>query len=76
MKRISIFLAAAIAVAALTGCAQRHSIAYYAKHTHADIREAKWCLHHGADGLSGTALHNCRAAVTARDDTAPPMHID
>ncbi len=77
MKSLSlIILATALATAALTGCAERHSVQYYAKHTHADVHEAKWCLHHGADGLSGTTLHNCRAAVTVWDDTAPPIPVD
>ena len=69
MKRISVFLAAFLATAALAGCAERHSVNYYLHHTAARTQEMKHCMR------DHSSSYNCRAAA-ASFDAGPPIPVD
>ena len=80
MKRIATIILAGLVAAALSGCAERHSVRYYAHHPQVRMSELKWCVRQerGA-GPTGTALKNCEAAGTAQAyhaDSAPPMPVN
>ena len=69
MKRISLILLAGLAIAALAGCAERHSVDYYLHHTAARTQEMKRCIQDHSNS------YNCRAAA-ASFDAAPPVPVD
>lgn len=69
MKRISLILLAGLVAAALSGCAERHSVDYYLHHTAARTQEMKRCMRDNSHS------YNCRAAA-ASFDAAPPMPVD
>ena len=69
MKRITTLIIAGLVVAALSGCAERHSVNYYLHHTAARTREMKRCMR------DHSTSYNCRVAA-ASYDAAPPIPIN
>ena len=69
MKRISLFLTAALVATALAGCAERHSVNYYLHHVAARTQEMKHCMR------DHSSSYNCRVAA-ASFDAGPPIPVD
>lgn len=69
MKRITTLIFAGLVAAALSGCAERHSVNYYLHHTAARTQEMKHCMR------DQSTSYNCRAAA-ASYDAAPPIPIN